>query len=54
MFIDQDLVAEKAEVVKEIHRDAQKAYLKQLEARLLTEILPKDADGQYLIIDWKK
>ena len=54
MFIDQDLVAEKAEVVKAIHREAQKAYLKQLAAHLLTEILPKDADGQYLIIDWKK
>lgn len=54
MFIDKKLVKEKANVVIGIHSQAQKMYLEQLQAHLLIEILPRDSDGNYLEIDWKK
>ncbi|MGM0168942.1 hypothetical protein IGI39_004697 [Enterococcus sp. AZ135] len=54
MFIDKELVKEKSDVVKAIHTEAQKMYMEQLRAHLLTEILPKESDGNFTIIDWKK
>ncbi|MBO0451213.1 RrF2 family transcriptional regulator [Candidatus Enterococcus murrayae] len=54
MFVDKDLIREKSDVVKEIHSEAQKVYMEQLQSHPLTEILPKASDGSYLTIDWKK
>lgn len=54
MFLDQELIKEKSEAVKNIHLEAQELYKQQLQSHVLTEIIPKDQTGNYLEIDWKK
>lgn len=54
MFLDQELIKEKSEAVKNIHLEAQELYKQQLQSHVLTEIIPKDQAGNYLEIDWKK
>lgn len=54
MFLDQELIKEKSEAVKNIHLEAQELYKQQLQSHVLTEFIPKDQTGNYLEIDWKK
>lgn len=54
MFMDKELIKEKSDVVKKIHSNAQEIYFEQLRSHRLTEILPKTADDDFLMIDWKK
>ena len=54
MFMDKELIKEKSDVVKKIHSNAQEIYFEQLRSHRLSEILPKTADDDFLMIDCKK
>lgn len=54
MFLNQQLIKEKSEAVKNIHLEAEELYKKQLRSHVLSEIIPTDSAGNYLEIDWQQ
>ncbi len=54
MFDSKELIVEYGELSRSILQEAENKFKKSLSNRFISEVVPKDEKGKYLIINWKE